>query len=127
MNTSASCYVKARRRIRPVGSRMGGPMSDPREGMGCSEIFGGNLAVDQDLQIPDLDIWVYSMPHGGANEGGDVVLLSRCGMGYVTKVFLGDDKYYRILDIMGMRHANAATTFDEMRALVKMWREIARG
>lgn len=44
-----------------------------------------------------------------------------------AKVFLGDDKYYRILDIMGMRHANAATTFDEMRSLVQMWREIARG
>lgn len=43
-----------------------------------------------------------------------------------AKVFLGEDRYYKVLDMMQMRHSNDARTFAEMRKLVGLWREAAR-
>jgi len=60
------------------------------ESMKCMEIWGGNQAIDQSLQMPGLKVWVYSRPYGQAVGGGDVCYLSSCASGCITRMLLAD-------------------------------------
>ena len=60
------------------------------ESMKCMEVWGGNQAVDQSLQMPGLKVWVYSRPYGQAIGGGDVYYLSSCASGRITRMLLAD-------------------------------------
>jgi hypothetical protein len=54
------------------------------------EVWGGNRIVDAALAVSGLDAWVYSRPHGGAGEGGDVLYLSSCATGRITRILVAD-------------------------------------
>ena len=54
------------------------------------EIRGGSRAVEEALEAPGLDEWVYSRPHEEAPGGGDVHFLSLCGGGIVSRLILAD-------------------------------------
>ena len=56
----------------------------------CSEVWGGNHAVQTRLDLPGLEGWVISRPHAGDDAGGDVHLVSSCGTGRITRVLLAD-------------------------------------
>src|SRR3954452_20426776 len=58
--------------------------------MHCMEIWGGSSVFDRDVSTPGLDGWVYSRPHEGAEEGGDVHYVSVCGGGIVTRLIVAD-------------------------------------
>ena len=58
--------------------------------MRCMEIRGGSFAVEERLDAPGLDGWVYSHPHESAPGGGDVHYLSLCGGGIVSRLILAD-------------------------------------
>ena len=70
--------------------------SSPPEGrdhgltMRCMEIRGGSRAVEESLETPGLDAWVYSRPYEGAENGGDVYYVSLCGGGVITRVVVAD-------------------------------------
>lgn len=56
----------------------------------CMEIRGGNVAVEQFVTTPGLEIWVASRPHQASADGGDVHYVSLCGGGLVTRLVLAD-------------------------------------
>ncbi len=56
----------------------------------CMEIWGGSHAADAALTTPGLDLWVYSLPHEQAADGGDVHYVSLCGGGVITRLILAD-------------------------------------
>ena len=54
------------------------------------EIWGGNRFVESSVELPGLDAWVYSRPHGGAEGGGDVHYVSSCASGQIARVLVAD-------------------------------------
>jgi serine phosphatase RsbU (regulator of sigma subunit) len=56
----------------------------------CMEIWGGNDAAQSAVSTPGLDVWVYSRPHHGAAQGGDVHYVSLCGGGVITRMIVAD-------------------------------------
>ena len=58
--------------------------------MRCMEIRGGSRAVEETLEMPGLDAWVYSRPYEGDERGGDVYYVSLCGGGLVTRLVVAD-------------------------------------
>jgi serine phosphatase RsbU (regulator of sigma subunit) len=54
------------------------------------EIWGGNQAADTSISTPGLDLWVYSLPHEQAPDGGDIHYVSLCGGGVITRCILAD-------------------------------------
>jgi len=58
--------------------------------MRCMEIRGGSRAVEEAIETPGLDAWVFSRPYEGAENGGDVYYVSLCGGGVITRVVVAD-------------------------------------
>ena len=56
----------------------------------CSEVWGGNHAVETALDLPGLEGSVISRPYHGDQGGGDVHLVSSCGTGRITRLMLAD-------------------------------------
>jgi sigma-B regulation protein RsbU (phosphoserine phosphatase) len=84
------------------------------EQMQCMEVWGGNRTVQQQFQMPGLDVWLYSQPYQGAEHGGDVYYLSSCASGRISRLLLADvsghgphvsDIALRLRDLM-RRHIN---------------------
>ena len=58
--------------------------------LACLEVWGGNCAVQEGLELPGLSAWVYSRPLHDAERGGDVYYLSACSHGLITRIALAD-------------------------------------
>src|SRR6516162_3499999 len=58
--------------------------------LACLEIWGGNCAVQEALELPGLSAWVYSRPLHDAERGGDVYYLSACSHALITRIALAD-------------------------------------
>ena len=58
--------------------------------MQCMEVWGGNCEIDRTFEMPGLNTWVYSQPHGGSQAGGDVYYVSSCASGRITRLLLAD-------------------------------------
>lgn len=56
----------------------------------CMEIWGGNRAIDTAASTPGLDLWVYSRPHEGQSDGGDVHYVSMCSAGKIARLAVAD-------------------------------------
>lgn len=54
------------------------------------EVWGGNRSTWSGFVVPGLDIWVYSQPFEGDEQGGDVYYLSSCASGRITRLLVGD-------------------------------------
>jgi phosphoserine phosphatase RsbU/P len=65
-------------------------MPETTHTMQCTEIWGGNTAVDQAVVTVGLDAWVYSRPYEGDQEGGDIHYLSACSTGRITRILVAD-------------------------------------
>lgn len=61
-----------------------------QERMTCMEVWGGNRATWSSFVVPGLDIWVYSQPFQGDEQGGDVYYVSSCASGRITRMLVGD-------------------------------------
>ncbi len=61
-----------------------------RHSMQCMEIWGGNRPTDTAVSMTGLDAWVYSMPHEGGNQGGDIHYVSMCGGGRIVRTIVAD-------------------------------------
>lgn len=46
--------------------------------------------MDQGVVMPGLDLWVYSAPFEGNDQGGDVHYLSSCGTGRISRLVVAD-------------------------------------
>lgn len=56
----------------------------------CMEIWGGIEPVQRVVSTPGLDLWVFSRPYQGDEQGGDVYYVSLCGGGVITRIVLAD-------------------------------------
>lgn len=56
----------------------------------CMEIWGGNEAFDNAVSVSGIDAWVYSAPHRGDKQGGDVHYISTCGHGHIARFAVAD-------------------------------------
>lgn len=69
-------------------------MSTPPSGdsavLRCMEIWGGNEAFDNAVSVSGIDAWVYSEPHKGDRQGGDVHYISTCGHGHIARFAVAD-------------------------------------
>jgi serine phosphatase RsbU (regulator of sigma subunit) len=54
------------------------------------EVWGGNCEVDRGFEMPGLQTWIFSRPHGNAQDGGDVYYISSCASGRITRMLLAD-------------------------------------
>jgi phosphoserine phosphatase RsbU/P len=54
------------------------------------EVWGGNRSTWSNFVVPGLDIWVYSQPFEGDEQGGDVYYVSSCASGRITRMLVGD-------------------------------------
>ncbi|MCK6457173.1 MAG: serine/threonine-protein phosphatase [Phycisphaerae bacterium] len=66
----------------------------------CSEIAGGNRAIERPVELPGMAGVIYSRPCDGG-RGGDVHYLSVCSAGYLSRLC--------IADVVG--HGEAVATF----------------
>jgi serine phosphatase RsbU (regulator of sigma subunit) len=94
------------------------------------EIWGGNRFVESGVELPGLDAWVYSRPHGGDEGGGDVHYVSSCAAGMIARVLVADvaghglkvsetaDRLRRLM----RRHVN---DHDQVRLMRSLNREFA--
>lgn len=58
--------------------------------MQCLEVWGGNGLTDSRLETYGLDVRAFSRPYGGSSCGGDVLYVSSCSSGRITRVLLAD-------------------------------------
>jgi serine phosphatase RsbU (regulator of sigma subunit) len=65
------------------------PMTDPQS-LHCMEIWGGIEPVESSVRTPGLDLWVYSRPFEGDEQGGDVHFVTLCGGGLITRIVVAD-------------------------------------
>lgn len=56
----------------------------------CMEIWGGIEPVESSVRTPGLDLWVYSRPFEGDEQGGDVHFVTLCGAGLITRIVVAD-------------------------------------
>ena len=56
----------------------------------CMEIWGGNQATDEAVEVAGIDARIYSEPYGGAAAGGDIYFVSTCGAGEIARFALAD-------------------------------------
>jgi phosphoserine phosphatase RsbU/P len=58
--------------------------------MQCMEVWGGSQLTSSGVELPGLDVWVYSKPFGQAQRGGDVYYVSSCASGRISRLLLAD-------------------------------------
>src|SRR5262245_28173744 len=56
----------------------------------CMEIWGGIEPVERTVATPGLDLWVFSQPFQGDEQGGDVYYVTLCGGGVITRIAVAD-------------------------------------
>ncbi len=54
------------------------------------EIWGGIEPVERNVSTPGLDLWVFSRPFHGDQQGGDVYYVTLCGGGVITRIVVAD-------------------------------------
>ena len=54
------------------------------------EIWGGIEPVERTVSTPGLDLWVFSQPFQGDEQGGDVYYVTLCGGGVITRIVVAD-------------------------------------
>ena len=61
-----------------------------RHTMHCMEIWGGIEPVERSVSTPGLDLWVFSRPYHGDQQGGDIYYVTLCGGGVITRIVVAD-------------------------------------
>ncbi len=63
---------------------------EPSHKLQCSEVWGGVHAADTRVQVPGLEVAVYSQPYGYGVGGGDVHYASLCQSGRLARFVIAD-------------------------------------
>ena len=78
----------------------------------CSEVWGGNRAVETSLSLPGLEGYVVSRPYRNASAGGDVHYVSSCGTGRIIRLVLAD---------VAGHGDEASASADQLRTLMRQF------
>ncbi len=54
------------------------------------EVWGGSQLTSSGVELPGLDVWLYSKPFDQAQRGGDVYYVSSCASGRISRLLLAD-------------------------------------
>jgi phosphoserine phosphatase RsbU/P len=54
------------------------------------EVWGSSQLTSSGVELPGLDVWVYSKPFRQAQHGGDVYYVSSCASGRISRLLLAD-------------------------------------
>jgi serine phosphatase RsbU (regulator of sigma subunit) len=98
------------------------------------EVRGGSSAVAESVSMPGLEAWVYSLPHEGADRGGDIHYLSVCGGGVITRLVVADvsghgasaSEFSATLRDLMRRNINAKSQTRMVRALNRQFTALAQ-
>ena len=74
------------------------------------EVWGSSQLTSSGVELPGLDVWVYSKPFRQAQHGGDVYYVSSCASGRISRLLLAD--------VSGHGKSVASTAAD-LRALMR--------
>jgi phosphoserine phosphatase RsbU/P len=86
----------------PTATDIAPPATTPdSKHLQCTEVWGGNHFVDSAVEMPGLDLRVYSRPYGSgvdderrdagrARAGGDVHYVSTCAAGQISRLVVAD-------------------------------------
>jgi sigma-B regulation protein RsbU (phosphoserine phosphatase) len=85
-------------------------MDQQPQQMACMEVWGGSQLTDRTVEFSGLDAWVYSRPYAEAANGGDVVYVSSCATGRITRLLLAD---------VAGHGAEVASTAADLRLLMR--------
>lgn len=85
-------------------------MDQQPQQMACMEVWGGSQLTDRTVEFSGLDAWVYSRPYAEAPRGGDVVYVSSCATGRITRLLLAD---------VAGHGADVASTAADLRLLMR--------
>jgi sigma-B regulation protein RsbU (phosphoserine phosphatase) len=66
------------------------PTAEAQHEVRCLEVWGGTEAVEQSLNLPGIDAWVFSRPYAGDEQGGDIHYVSSCFTGRVSRFAIAD-------------------------------------
>jgi sigma-B regulation protein RsbU (phosphoserine phosphatase) len=69
---------------------MSGEEKPDHQNLHCMEIWGGIEPVERNVSTPGLDLWVFSRPFHGDQQGGDVYYVTLCGGGVITRIVVAD-------------------------------------
>ena len=69
---------------------MSSPEATDQQTLQCMEIWGGIEPVERRVATPGLDLWVFSQPFEGDEQGGDVYYVTLCGGGVITRIVVAD-------------------------------------
>jgi serine phosphatase RsbU (regulator of sigma subunit) len=58
--------------------------------MQCSEVWGGNRAIESAVSVVGIDAWLFSRPYADAEQGGDIHYISHCGHGMLSRFTIAD-------------------------------------
>jgi phosphoserine phosphatase RsbU/P len=56
----------------------------------CSEVSGGNRKISRTVQLPDVNVWVASVPLDEGEGGGDLHFMSACDHDLIARIALAD-------------------------------------
>jgi sigma-B regulation protein RsbU (phosphoserine phosphatase) len=69
---------------------MSGHLVPQEHTLQCMEIWGGVEPAERTVSTPGLDLWVFSQPFEGDEQGGDVYYVTLCGGGMITRILVAD-------------------------------------
>jgi serine phosphatase RsbU (regulator of sigma subunit) len=58
--------------------------------LSCTEVWGGNEATDVVVRASGLDAHAFSLPYDGHTNGGDVLHVTSCSSGRITRALMAD-------------------------------------
>lgn len=61
-----------------------------KHSMECMEVWGGNRMAEDSVSVVGMDVWVLSLPHDGAEAGGDIHYVSMCFSGHIARFTVAD-------------------------------------
>jgi serine phosphatase RsbU (regulator of sigma subunit) len=100
----------------------------------CMEIWGGFEPVESSVRTPGLDLWVYSRPFEGDEQGGDVHYVTLCGGGLITRIVVADvsghgasvAEFSSMLRSLLRKHINHKSQSELVERLNQEFAELAR-
>ncbi len=64
--------------------------SNDQHRMQCMEVWGGHQAVDRSLRMTGIDVVAFSRVYRDSDRGGDVLYISSCASGRISRVLIAD-------------------------------------
>lgn len=98
--------------------------------MQCMEVWGGHEAVDRSVKMTGIDVRAFSRVYRDSERGGDVLYISSCASGRISRVLLADVSGHggdaqRVAESLRNLMRNNINRIDQSRMMSDVNREFA--